>query len=273
MEEVSIFGGTGFVGGYYLEKYKKSSILIERESRIPLSGDVLYLISTTHNYHVFEDVHKDIDTNLTILVDVLKNLEPGKSCFNFVSSWFVYGETDLPAHEQSVCNPKGFYSITKRAAEQLVVSYCETFKIDYRILRLCNVYGSGDIGVSKKKNALQFLINKIKNCEEIDLYHNGQFFRDYMHVKDVVDAVNLVITKGEKNKVFNIGSGTKVLFKDLIDIIFEETESTSRINVIDPPDFHKTVQVKDFFMSVDELKSLGFSQKIKLEEGIKELCR
>lgn len=270
--EVSVFGGTGFVGSYFTEVSSRSCKLIERDSREPKSKDILYLISTTHNYHVFEDVHKDIDTNLSILVDVLKNLKPGESTFNFISSWFVYGDNNLPVDESSCCHPKGFYSITKKAAEELVASYCETFGIDYRILRLCNVYGRGDRGASKKKNALQFLIDKLKNHEPIDLYHSGEFFRDYMHVKDVARAIDLVINKGELNAIYNIGSGEKVLFKDVIDIVLKETSSKSQITSIEPPKFHQVVQVKDFYMKTEKLKALGFKPAISIEEGIKELC-
>lgn len=273
MQEISLFGGTGFVGSAFRKVTKRPFQLIERESRIPKNDQVLYLISTTDNYNVFEDVHKDVDINISILLDVLKEFKPGKSVINFVSSWFVYGDCSLPADESSYCNPKGFYSITKRAAEQLLISYCETFKIDYRILRLCNVYGPGDKGASKKKNALQFLINRFKNNESIDLYYDGYFYRDYMHVEDVARAIDLVIEKGELNSIYNIGSGEKVLFKDLIKQIQLETNSTSSIRAIEAPEFHKTIQVKDFYFKTDKLKALGFKQEISLEQGIRQLCQ
>ena len=69
--------------------------------------------------------------------------------FFYATIHFVYGQTQMPATEESICNPTGFYSITKRAAEQLIISYCETYGIKYRILRLCNVYGIGDTKFSK----------------------------------------------------------------------------------------------------------------------------
>ena len=272
-KDISVFGGTGFIGSRFCERTGFRPLLVGRESRQPLSDEAVYFISTTHNYHVFEDLHKDIDTNLTILVDVLKNLTPGKSVFNFISSWFVYGETTLPATEDSVCFPKGFYSITKRAAEELLISYCQTFGIHYRILRLGNVYGKGDTGVSKKKNALQFLIERLKKGENIDLYHGGHFYRDYMHVDDVADAIDLVCSKGEVNQIYNIGSGEKILFKDVIELVRGYTNSTSPISEIDPPIFHQVVQIKDFYMKVDKLKSLGFVPKISIEQGVKELCQ
>jgi len=74
--ELSVFGGTGFVGKSFCQASTCETTLIPREDRTPVSDDVLYLISTTHNYHVLDDVHKDVDTNLTILLDVLKNLVP-----------------------------------------------------------------------------------------------------------------------------------------------------------------------------------------------------
>lgn len=273
MSGISVFGSTGFVGREFCSVTSKEVFAIPREDRKPQSKESVYFISTTDNYNVFEDLQKDINTNLTVLMDVIKNLKPGESTFNFISSWFVYGDTDLPATEESYCDPKGFYSITKRAAEQLLISYCQTFGINYRILRLCNVYGAGDTGASKKKNALQFLINRFKNNEGIDLYHNGEFYRDYMHVHDVARAIDLVIDQGEVNQIYNIGSGNKVLFKDLINIIVKETGSQSTITPIEPPKFHQTIQVKDFYFNTDKLKALGFKQTIQLEEGLRRLCQ
>lgn len=272
MEKLSVFGGTGFVGSEFCRTTEKEMEVIDRDSRNPVGKEILYLISTTHNYHVFDDVHKDVDTNLTILLDVLKNLKEG-SVFNFVSSWFVYGDAELPATEESPCHPKGFYSITKKCAEELIVSYCETFGHQYRILRLCNVYGKNDPGSSKKKNALQYLIERLKNHEPIDLYHAGQFYRDYMHVTDVARAIDLCLEKAPLNSILNIGSGEKVLFKEVIDLAVKNTQSKSVLNTIDPPEFHKVVQVKDFYMKTDRLKELGFKPSISLEQGIKELCQ
>lgn len=273
MGKISVFGGTGFVGSCFSKLYHDRIILIPRESREPRSKDVLYLISTTDNYNVFDDIHKDIDTNLSVLVDVLKNLKPNESVFNFVSSWFVYGCGELPATEESYCNPKGFYSITKRCAEQLVESYCKTFGIKYRILRLCNVYGKGDLSVSKKKNAFQYLIEKMKHNEPINLYHGGLIYRDYMHVNDVSRAINLVLEHGDYDTVYNIGTGDKVLFKDMIDLAYKEVQSSSVLVDVDPPSFHLAVQVKDFFMDTDRLNRLGFTPEISLNDGIKELCQ
>ena len=67
----------------------------------------------------------DIETNLSVMMEVLEKLKEKDFVFNFISSWFVYGDTKMPASETSICFPKGFYSITKKAAEDLLISFCE----------------------------------------------------------------------------------------------------------------------------------------------------
>jgi nucleoside-diphosphate-sugar epimerase len=269
--KIDLFGGTGFVGSNFKRLYSDSTHIHDREDDAPICENVLYMISTTHNYHVFDNIHKDVETNLTKLLNVLQNCKDNNIIFNFVSSWFVYGDVDLPAREDSCCKPKGFYSITKRCAEDLIISYCETFKIKYRILRLCNVYGPSDSGVSKQKNALQYLINEIKANNEIKLYYDGDFVRDYMHVDDVCRAIYSVIRHGEHNQIINIGSGISQKFRDIIDFVIKETNSFSKITAVDAVDFHKIVQVKDMYLDVSKLNKLGFKQEINIYQGIKTL--
>ena len=93
-----------------------------------------------------------------------------------------------------------------------------------------------------------------------------------MHVDDVCLAIDLCINKAPIDCIINIGSGEKTLFRDLINIAKDELDSTSKYIAIEPPKFHKLIQVKDFYMDTTKLKSLEFSQSIKIEEGIRSLC-
>jgi nucleoside-diphosphate-sugar epimerase len=266
---LSIFGGTGFIGSAYHKD--RGGMIVNRDEVISPTSDILYFISTTHNYHVFDDPFIDINTNLIYLMKVLSSNKDKDIVFNFISSWFVYGDTDLPAKETSTCRPKGFYSITKKCAEDLIISYCQTFGIKYRILRLCNVYGHGDIA-SPKKNALQFLIGEIKKNKDIQLYYDGEFVRDYLHVKDVCSAINLVVESGDINSIYNIGSGIPLTFRTIIERAIIVTGSMSSISSMDAPDFHKLVQVKDMYLDTTKLEKLGFIQSISIEDGINLIC-
>ena len=256
---ISIFGGTGFIGGRFLELYKDQAVKIDRNNYIPKSNEILYFISTTDNHNVFTDPHKDIDTNLTVLINVLQNCKKGDT-FNYISTWSVYGDVPLPAREDGPCNPKGFYGSTKRCAEQLTISYCETFGINYRILRLCNVLGETDKGVSKVKNATQYLMGELLANRDITLYYNGEFTRDYLYVDDVCDALYTCIRYSEPNQIINIGSGTHHVFKDVILYCARELNSKSKIGYTDPSisSFHDKVQAKNMYLDSTKLNLLGF---------------
>lgn len=269
---INLFGGSGFVGTEFKKRY--DCLVNDRNDLVPKAGhDVLYLISTVDNYNIHINPFVDIETNLTTLVRVLENFR--KECpdnvFNFASSWFVYGDTDLPAREESYCDPKGFYSITKKTAEQLLISYCETYNINYRILRFANVIGPGDKKTSKKKNALIYLLNEIKKNGEINLYEGGEFYRDYIHVSDLCSAVKLVMDKSKKNEIYNIGNGKPIWFKDVIDYAIKKANSTVVVNNVDQSPFHKIVQVKSMYMDNSKLKSLGYIPTYSINNIVDQL--
>ena len=275
-----MFGSFGFVGSEFCRQYPDEIIRIPKHEVTPDTNEVLYLISTISNYNIFDSPTLDIETNLLHFMDVLDASHKkfgNKFTFNLVSSWFVYGrpEFDLvenfPLHEEAPCNPTGFYSITARCREQLLISYCETFGIKYRILRLANVLGAKDNKVSKKKNALQHLLDKLVLNEDIELYNGGEFYRDYIDVRDCVRAIRLVMEKGT-HPIYNISNGTSHLFKDLINL--GVLYSGSKGNIWDKPDvpeFHKIVQSKDVFLHNGKLKDLGYEPEFSIEQTLHDI--
>jgi nucleoside-diphosphate-sugar epimerase len=270
--KVQVFGGSGFVGSEFVKQNPDCIVNARDDYRIK-SDNILYMISTVTNYNVKTDPYIDIDTNLSTLMRVLEQCKDLDLTFNFVSSWFVYGETEMPATEQSNCYPNGFYSITKRCAEQLLISYCETFGIKYRILRLANVAGSGDKKASPQKNALQHMINELKAGRDVNVYDGGNLYRDYIHVNDAARAIKTIMDKGEVNTIYNVGNGKPLLFKDMIEYAKELIGGEGKLNPIEIPQFHKTVQVRSMWMLSDKLKSLGYEPKYDLEAIIEDMVK
>jgi nucleoside-diphosphate-sugar epimerase len=273
---LSIFGSTGFIGNTFCEMYPENIVKVPRNVYYPeKDSDILYLISTIDNYNVHIDLHVDINTNLTILMNVLDNIKKLsneiKPIINFVSSWFVYGQNhEIPFREDfSNCNPTGFYSITKRCAEQLLICWCQTFEYQYRIFRLANVLGEGDKKISKKKNALQHLIKEIVYNRDVELYYGGEVLRDYIYVSDVCKAMKICIENAPTNQIYNIGSGIPSRFLDIIHEAIKVSNSTSKIIHINPTNFHNIVQVRHSYLDITKLNNLGF----KLEYPIKEIVR
>lgn len=271
---INLFGN-GFIGSYFSNSYK--CIINDRDDLIPkLNGvsDILYFISTIDNYNVKTNPYLDIETNLTTLIRVLENFRKNPLSkdivFNFVSSWFVYGQTAPPAKETDNCNPTGFYSITKRTAEQLLISYCETYNLKYRILRLANVLGVGDKKVSRKKNATTWIIQEMKKNKPVEVYDGGDTIRDFIHVKDICRAIKLILESGEINTIYNVGNGIPIKLVDIINYV-KYIGSTSEVINIPQSDFHKIVQIKSMYLDISKLKKLGYNPEKDIYATVKEL--
>ena len=276
-EKISIYGGTGFIGSRFCELFADDVIRIDRDKNEAQSTNILYLISTVDNYNIHTDLNIDIDTNLVKLISVLQYIKDNKDnhdfIFNFVSSWFVYGQNnEIPFKEDtSKCNPTGFYSITKHCAEQLLISFCQTFNIKYRIFRLANVVGEGDNKISNKKNALQFLIKETVNNNTLPLYYGGEVLRDYIYVDDVCNALKLCIDKSSTNQIINIGSGIPYRFIDIINKAIDYSKSQSKIQHIDPTNFHNIVQVRHSYLDTTKLQSYGFKIEYDINSIVERL--
>lgn len=267
-DKITVYGGTGYIGTRFCKTYHDNVEIMPRGLYTPHTYKIVYFISTTDNYNVLDDVHVDIDTNLTYLMNVLNECKNKNINFTFISSWFVYGDTDLPAREDSICRPKGFYSITKYTAEMLLVSFCKTFNIKYKIIRLGNVIGFNDNTSSKKKNALQFLINELKEDRDIKLYNNGNFFRDYIDIRDVITGIKYISDKMPNNEIYNLSSGIPYLFKDLIIYAKKNLNSISNVGEMKPTDFHKIVQVESMYQDINKIKQFGFYNKYNIYDTI-----
>lgn len=273
----SVFGSWGFIGS---EICKDSDFLHNEPDKYDFKNklsadypDIVYCISTVHNYHVVDnDPYTDIATNLNHLMSVLQanRLKYGNDfTINYLSSWFIYGDVPLPAKEDAYCDPKGFYSISKRCAEQLLISYCATFGIKWRIVRLSNVLGAGDTKVSSRRNALQWMLRNLVNGQPVEIYDGG-VTRDYLHVSDVADAIRKVAKDGEFGEIYNIGSGIGYDIKSLIQ--YANARVGSNVVTIKPvPEFHKIVQVKDMYLDITKITNLGWKPKREIHSIIDEI--
>ena len=135
------------------------------------------------------------------------------------------------------------------------------------------MYGETDSGVSKKRNALQYMIGELAEGRDIKLYDAGENIRDFLYVEDVCEAIKLSIESAPLNEIINIGSGNPYKFKDIMLYAKEALNSEGSLTPCEPPDFHKTVQVKDMYLDVTKLKNLGFVPKYNIWQGLDKIIK
>ena len=239
--------------------------------------DVIYhCASTFHNYHVLTEPYLDIDTNLrgTVrLLELCKDL-PKKPKIIYTSTFFVYGNeydrTGKPINEESKTDPLGLYPATKLCAESIIRLYGNLYGIPYLICRLTNVYGENEESDDGKKGTLNFLVMKAVRGEPINLYRAGNFYRDYIHVDDVVSALRFLENKAQ-NEFFLIGYGEPVRFGDMMKYVLENTGARSKIVDIDPPAFHKVVGVANFVADTSKINKLGWKAGVDYKTGLQRV--
>lgn len=274
MNKYSVFGGSGFVGGYFVDSLPFENVKVEpREETVPTHPNVVNFISTVDNYNVYENPFLDIETNLELFMEILVNSYKkfGEGLvFNQISTWFVYDGKHIPAHEDDICEQHGFYSITARAREQLLKSYAETFGFKWRILRLGNVIGIGDKKASKKKNAVQWMIKEITQGRDVKVYDGG-VVRDFIDVRDCARAITLVLERGNLNEIYNVSNGKGENILNLINTAHRESRFAADIGHMKTPDFHKKVQTNIMCLNTTKLKSLGYVPQHNIHNTVKEL--
>ena len=125
--------------------------------------------------------------------------------------------------------PKSPYGITKLDGEYYLQSYQENFGLKTTSLRYFNVFGTRQDPKSQYAAAIPIFINKAIKNEPIIIYGDGEQTRDFIYVKDVVNANILAATTSNVSGVFNVALGQTTTINNIAKIIIEETKSKSEI--------------------------------------------
>ncbi|MBW2608287.1 MAG: SDR family oxidoreductase [Deltaproteobacteria bacterium] len=133
------------------------------------------------------------------------------------SSSAVYGDDpQLPKCETMVSKPLSPYAVQKLTGEYYARLYNELYGLETVCLRYFNVYGPRQDPTSPYSGVISIFMSKAISKEAPVIYGNGNQYRDFVFVDDVVKANLLAaITEGASGEVFNIGTGKYVTIEKL----------------------------------------------------------
>ena len=196
-----------------------------------------------------------------VLIEACRRYIPDVEFIHF-STDEVYGEskTDEPFTEDTgVLKPTNPYSASKAAAEMIVRSYIESFKMNIKTIRCNNVYGPNQYP-EKLIPKFKKLLREDKKCT-IHGKNCAQIKRAFMHVDDVVDAVEVVWKRGAPGEIYNIASDHEMTVMEVTQIAVETLKGTKDydawIEYVEDRPFND----RRYHICSKKLKALGWSQK------------
>lgn len=174
----------------------------------------------------------------------------------------VYGEskTDIPfTEDEGVLRPTNPYSASKAAAEMIVRSYIESFDMNIKVIRCNNVYGPNQYP-EKLIPKFKRLLRDGEKCT-IHGSKSATVKRAFMHVDDVVDAVDIVWRRGVPGEVYNIASDDELTVMEVTQLIIETIKGTKNyddwITYVEDRPFND----QRYYICAKKIKDLGWSQK------------
>ena len=181
----------------------------------------------------FNDPTDDLRTNVNGTINVLRRCIKHKvGRMLYASSMTAYGHPKvLPVVPENPLLPVSYYGISKMAAERYVHATSERNDLDFEFnatsFRMFNVYGERQSLDNPYQGVVAIFIANMLRDETINIFGDGEQSRDFVYVKDVVNAwVGSLENPEAFNQVFNLGTGTRRSVHDLIDAVLAAHDLT-----------------------------------------------
>ena len=180
----------------------------------------------------------------------------------YASSSSVYGDNvAIPMREDARPQPVSPYGVTKLAAEQLCYLYHVNHGLPTVSLRYFTVYGPRqrpDMGFHK------FLKAAIKG-EPITMFGDGEQTRDFTFITDAVSATVAAASRGVPGRVYNVGGGSRVSVKQVIDIIGRVSGRRPFVSIDEAQKGDMRHTYADTSLA---RRDLGYQPAVDLEQGL-----
>ena len=250
-------------------------------SQILIKYEIDNIIHLAAESHVDNSINNPLEFAETNVMGTLNLLDSVRNywnnnfinkCFYHVSTDEVYGSLGVEGSflESTPYNPRSPYSASKASSDHFVKAYHHTYKIPIIISNCSNNYGPHQF----TEKLIPLMINNIVKNQSLPIYGDGKNIRDWLYVKDHVEAIDLIFHNGKKGETYNIGGNNELNNIDIISkLILEVDKALSRpegwsrklISYVTDRKGH------DFRYSIDSSKlknELGWIPKTTFDKGL-----
>ena len=208
------------------------------------------------------------EVNLTGTLNVLLAArDSGVKKLVFASSAAVYGENPvLPKHESMMPDLLSPYAVSKLAGEQYCFVFSRLYGIQCTALRYFNVFGPRQDPASPYSGVITKFVTNSLARRPIVIYGDGRQTRDFVYVRDVVQA-NIRAMKSGQGGVFNVACGTRINLLELVGMIAEITGISVPVTFASPAKGDVRDSLADITLAKE---SLGYAPECLVYEGLEQ---
>ena len=259
----------------YIKGDLKSELVIKKI--VKFNPDYLICCATFNHFESEKNLISTLDNNNKSLANLILKLKNLNKIIYF-SSFQVYGNylKHKFINENTTRNPNNNYGFSHLLNEELLSYISKKKNLSVDIIRLTNAYG---FPYNKKSNCWWLVINDLcRKCvktNKIVINSDGSAFRNFIHIDDVSNFVNILLKKKSKGfNLYNLSSNDTVSIINLAKLISKNLKDKPKIfvNKNKKIDISKIkIKKSDLRISKQKINRLNFIPKIKLNEGIKKL--
>ena len=286
-KKVMVTGGSGFIGHYLIKKLLGLRAIVDNfdlslgldiqnlkqlKAYIKKEYDVVFHLAGFSGSAISnKDQVKSFKINSLATVNLCElicNHSP-KTKLVLSSSRLEYGKPlYFPVDENHPTVPTSAYGLSKLIATQMAQNYHKRNNLDVTIFRTSNVYGPHQIPAFPGYNVINHFIDLAKQNKILTIYGQGEQERDYLYVDDLTEAFLLALTPGSAGKIYNLGYGHAIKFKDMAKLIIKVV-GKGKLRFVEWPTDAKDVETGSYISDISKIKKeLGFTPKVDFEEGI-----
>lgn len=290
---VLVTGGAGFIGSHIANRFLSKGwevvvldsleetsdinrldkgidvIIKERMEKVKILPIVDLVVNSAAETHVDYSFDRPIDfinANIIGLHNLAKHCSENNIPLIHLSTDEVIGTGD-DLYEDSMLKPTNPYAFTKCAGENLLHAYGYSYDLDWKVVRLNNTYGKKQF----PDKLIPKFIKLLNENKKLTIHGKGMVQRNFLHVDDFVDAVEVVYEKGENKNIYNVSTEEEYT-------IIEVTEMICKAVGVEFDDVVEYVQDRPFndpcyHSKSDKLADLDWEPKRSLRDSLPELVK
>ena len=226
---------------------------------------VIHVAAETHVDRSITDAAAFLRTNIEgthVLLEAAR--AAGVERFIHVSTDEVYGPVLQGAVDETApLAPKSPYAASKAAGDLLAQACAHTYGLPVIVVRPTNIFGPAQL----PEKLIPLCITSAFDARPIPLYGDGQQRRAWLHVDDLVNALCLILERGDAGRVYNIGSGEERTNLDTArDVLAIAGASSSLLQcVADRPGHDRRYAMRD-----EAVRALGWRPHISFAHGLEQ---